>query len=134
MATSGDGRAEEVSRRDSFGGLPSELGQDLPDAPRRPKCDDPAVAAAVIVNQQDHRDAIFGKHDGKAALNARSATTKTFKGLDWGAWFAGGEETLSFVDPPATKKRPTLKTPPSAGPKARDSAVRAAPRKKVSKD
>ena len=140
MATSGDGRAEEGSRRDSLGGLPRELGQDLPDAPPRTKCDNPAVAITVVASEQKHRDAVFKSPDVNAARDARAETTKTIKGLDWSKWLGEGEETLGFTDPPASKKRPTAKTPPSAGPKARDSARRAAPRQygksppKVSED
>ena len=127
MNTSGDGRAEE-SRRDSLGRLPRDLGQDLPDAPPRTKCDNPAVAITVKVSQQKHRDAIFKSPSSQAASNARAETTKTFKGVDWSDYVRGGDETLGIVDAPPTKKRPTAKTPPVAGPKARDSARQAAPR------
>ena len=37
MNTSGDGRAEEGSRRDSFGGLPKELSQELVYQPEKMK-------------------------------------------------------------------------------------------------
>lgn len=132
-------RADDKSRRrDSLGGLPGELGQVLPEAP--PKCDDPKVAVAVLDSEQKHRDAVFESPDVHAARDARAETTKTIKGLDWSKWLGEGEETLGFRDPPASKKRPTAKTPPSAGPKARDSARRAArrpygkPPPKVGKD
>ncbi len=120
-------RADDKSRRrGSLEGLPKDLGQDLPKP--RPKCDDPAVVAAVLNSQRNHRDAVFNSHDGRAARDARVAVTATIASADWSEWFAEGKKTLSFVDPPATKKRPTLKTPPSAGPKARDSGRRGAPR------
>jgi len=139
MNTSGDGRAEE-SRRDSLGGLPRDLGQDLPDAPPQTKYDDPAVEVAVVASEQKHRDAAFKSPGVQAARDARAETTKTFKGVDWSDYVRGGGKTLGIVDAPSTKKRPTAKTPPSAGPKARDSARRAAPRRygksppKVSED
>ena len=139
MNTSGDGRAEE-SRRDSLGGLPRDLGQDLPDAPPRTKHDNPAVAITVIASEQKHRDATFKTPDVPVARDARAATTTTMKSVDWSDYVRGGGKTLGIVDAPSTKKRPTAKTPPSTGPKARDSARRAAPRQygksppKVSKD
>lgn len=132
MDTTSDDNSEYLSDnngaddRDSLGGLSGDLGQVLPDAP--PKCDDPKVAVAVLAYQQGHRDAVFDSHDGRAARKARVAVSATIAGADWSEWLAGGEKALSFVDPPATKKRPTAKTPPSAGPKARDSARRAASR------
>ena len=144
MNTSGDGRAEEGSRRDSFGRVPRDLGQDLPDpepeAPPRTKCDNPAVAITVVASEQKHRDATFKSPGVQAARDARAETTKTFKGVDWSDYVRGGGKTLGIVDAPSTKKRPTAKTPPSTGPKARDSARRAAPRQygksppKVSED
>ena len=140
MNTSGDGRAEEESRRDSFGRVPRDLGQDLPDAPPRTKHDNPAVAITVIASEQKHRDATFKTPDVPVARDARAATATTMKGLDWSDYVRGGGKTLGIVDAPSTKKRPTAKTPPSTGPKARDSARRAAPRQygksppKVSED
>ena len=128
MATSGDGRAEEESRRDSFGRVPRDLGQDLPEAPPRTKCDNPAVAITVKVSQQKHRDAIFNSPNSQAASNARAATTKTFKGVDWSDYLQEGDEILGIVDAPPTKKRPTAKTPPPTGPQDRDSGRRAARR------
>ena len=139
MNTSGDGRAEE-SRRDSLGGLPRDLGQDLPDAQPRTKYDNPAVAITVVASEQKHRDATFKTPDVPVARDARAATATTMKGLDWSDYVRGGGKTLDIVDAPSTKKRPTAKTPPSTGPKARDSARRAAPRQygksppKVSED
>ena len=139
MATSGDGRVEE-SRRDSFGALPGDLGQGLPEAPPRPKYDDPAVAVKVLDSERKHLDATFKSPGVHAARDARAATTETFKGVDWSGYVQEGDEILGIVDAPPTKKRPTAKTPPPAGPKARDSARRAAPRQygksppKVSKD
>ena len=122
-------RADDKSRRrGSLEGLPKDLGQDLPEAPPRTKCDNPAVAITVKVSQQKHRDAIFNSPNSQAASNARAATTKTFKGVDWSDYLQEGDEILGIVDAPPTKKRPTAKTPPVAGPKARDSARRAAPR------
>ena len=140
MSTSGDGRAEEGSRRDSLGGLPRDLGQDLPDAPPRTEYDNPAVAITVVSSEQKHRDATFKSPGVHAARDARAATTTTMKGVDWSGYVRGGGNTLGIVDAPSTKKRPTAKTPPSTGPKARDSARRAAPRQygksppKVSED
>ena len=140
MNTSGDGRAEQSSRRDSFVALPRDLGQDLPDAQPRTKYDNPAVAITVVASEQKHRDAAFKSPGVQAARDARAETTKTFKGVDWSDYVRGGGKTLGIVDAPSTKKRPTAKTPPSAGPKARDSARRAAPRRygksppKVSED
>ena len=104
MNTSGDGRAEE-SRRDSLGGLPRDLGQDLPDAQPRTKYDNPAVAITVKVSEQKHRDATFKSPDVQAARDARAATTTTFKGVDWSDYVRGGGETLGIVDAPSTKKR-----------------------------
>ena len=104
----GDNRADHKSgRRDSLGGLSGDLGQVLPDAP--PKCDDPKVAVAVLASQQNHRDAVFNSHDGRAARDARVAVSATIAGADWSEWLAGGEKALSFVDPPATKKRPRIR-------------------------
>ena len=75
MDSSGDGRAEEVSRRDSFGCVPRDLGQDLPEAPSRTKYDNPAVAVTVKVSEQKHRDATFKSPGVHAARDARAATT-----------------------------------------------------------
>ena len=105
MNTSGDGRAEEVSRRDSLGGLPRDLGQDLPDAPPRTKHDNPAVAITVIASEQKHRDATFKTPDVPVARDARAATATTMKGLDWSDYVRGGGKTLDIVDAPSTKKR-----------------------------
>ena len=116
---------DEPRRRDSFGGLQKELGQGLPDASRRPKCNDPAVAVAVLDSEQKHLDAVFDSHDVRAADNALAATKTTIRSLDWSEWFGGGEETLGFRDPAPTKKRPTAKTPPPTGPQDRDSGRRA---------
>ena len=129
MDSFGVGRAED-SRRDSLGLVPRDLGQDLPraEAPPRTKYDNPAVAVTVKVSQQKHRDAIFNSPNSKAASNARAETTKTFKGVDWSDYVQEGDEILGIVDAPPTKKRPAAKTPPVAGPKARDSARRAASR------
>ena len=121
-----NGANDTSRRRDSFGGIQNDLGQVLPKP--RPKCDDPAVAAAVLASQRSHRGAVFYSHDGRAARDARVAATATIVGVDWSEWLAEGKKALGFVDPPATKKRPTLKTPPPAGPKARDSGRRGAPR------
>ena len=104
MNTSGDGRAEE-SRRDSLGGLPRDLGQDLPDAQPRTKYDNPAVAITVVASEQKHRDAAFKSPDVHAASDARAETTKTFKGVDWSDYVRGGGKTLDIVDAPSTKKR-----------------------------
>ena len=125
--TDDNNRADDKSRRrNSLEGLPKDLGQDLPKP--RPKYDDPAVAATVLESQRNHRSAVFHSHDRRAARDARVAARATIAGVDWSEWFAEGKKALGFVDPPATKKRPTLKTPPSAGPKARDSGRRGAPR------
>ena len=123
--TDDNNRADDKSRRrDSLEGLPKDLGQVLPE----PRPNDPAVAAAVLASQRSHRGAVFDSHDRRAARDARLAATATIAGVDWSEWFAEGKKALGFVDPPATKKRPTLKTPPPAGPKARDSGRRGAPR------
>ena len=132
MNTSGDGRAEEDSRRDSFGRVPRDLGQDLPEpgpeAPPRTKCDNPAVAITVVASEQKHRDAAFKSPNRQAARDARAATTTTFKGVDWSDYVRGGGKTLGIVDAPPTRKRPTAKTPPPTGPQDRDSGRRAARR------
>ena len=76
MDSSGVGRAEEGSRRDSFGRIPRDLGQDLPEAPPRTKYDNPAVAITVIASEQKHRDATFKSPGVHAARDARAATRK----------------------------------------------------------
>ena len=97
MNTSGDGRAEE-SRRDSLGGLPRDLGQDLPDTAPRPKYDDPGVALAVLDSERTHLDAVFKNPNRRAARNARAATTETIKGFDWTDYSREGDEILGIVD------------------------------------
>ena len=82
MATSGDGRAEESSRRDSFGALPRELGQDLPAAPR-PKYDDPAVAVTVLDSERTHLDAVFNSPNRQAARDARAASLLVTRIFCW---------------------------------------------------
>ncbi len=116
MDSSGVGRAEEGSRRDSFGRIPRDLGQDLPEAPPRTKYDNPAVAITVIASEQKHRDATFKSPGVHAARDARAATTTTMKGVDWGDYVRGGGETLGIVDAPPSKKRLDAGIPaPSAG-------------------
>ena len=128
MATSGAGRAEEGSRRDSLGEPPRDLGQGLLEAAPRPKYDDPGVAVAVLDSEQKHLDAVFKNPNRKAARDARAATTETMKGFDWSGYVQEGDEILGIVDAPPTKKRPTAKTPPPTGPQDRDSGRRAARR------
>ena len=66
-----NGANDTSRRRDSFGGIQNDLGQVLPKP--RPKCDDPAVAAAVLASQQNHRSAVFHSRDRRAARDARVA-------------------------------------------------------------
>ena len=66
-----NGADDKSRRRDSLEGFPKDLGQDLPKP--RPKCDDPAVAAAVLASQQNHRSAVFHSRDRRAARDARVA-------------------------------------------------------------
>ena len=81
MATSGAGRAEEGSRRDSLGEPPRDLGQGLLETAPRPKYDDPGVAVTVLTSERKHLDAVFKNPNRKAARDARAATTETMKGL-----------------------------------------------------
>ena len=74
-----NGANDTSRRRDSFGGIQNDLGQVLPKP--RPKCDDPAVAAAVLDSQRNHRSAVFVSHDRRAARDARRAATATIAGV-----------------------------------------------------
>ena len=139
MDTTGDDHnngADSESRRDSFGGLQNDLGQVLPKAPR-PKFDDPAVAAAVLASQRDHRDAVFNSHDGRAARDARVAATATIASADWSEWFAEGKKILGFVDLPPTKPRKKkyaqVRTPPKPKPAGQPATPRGSDTKKKQK-
>ena len=91
-----NGADDKSRRRDSFGGIKKDLGQVLPQP--RPKCDDPAVAAAVLDSQRNHRSAVFVSHDRRAARDARLAATATIAGVDWQRKFSIlGESALSRI-------------------------------------
>ena len=135
--TDDSNRADDKSRRlDSLEGLPKDLGQDLPKP--RPKCDDPAVVAAVLNSQRNHRDAVFNSHDGRAARDARVAVTATIASADWSEWFAEGKKTLGFVDLPPTKPRKKkyaqVRTPPKPKPAGEPATPRGSDTKKKHRD
>ena len=130
-----NGANDTSRRRDSFGGIQNDLGQVLPKL--RPKCDDPAVAAAVLDSQRNHRSAVFVSHDRRAARDARLAATATIAGVDWSEWLAEGKKTLGFVDLPPTKPRKKkyaqVRTPPKPKPAGQPATPRGSDTKKKQK-
>ena len=131
-----NGANDTSRRRDSFGGIQNDLGQVLPKP--RPKCDDPAVAAAVLDSPRNHRSAVFHSHDRRAARDARRAATATIAGVDWSEWLAEGKKTLGFVDLPATKPRKKkyaqVRTPPKPKPAGQPATPRGSDTKKKLRD
>ena len=131
-----NGANDTSRRRDSFGGIQNDLGQVLPKP--RPKCDDPAVAAAVLDSQRNHRSAVFVSHDRRAARDARRAATATIAGVDWSEWLAEGKKTLGFVDLPPTKPRKKkyaqVRTPPKPKPAGEPATPRGSDTKKKHRD
>ena len=131
-----NGANDTSRRRDSFGGIQNDLGQVLPKP--RPKCDDPAVAAAVLASQQNHRSAVFHSRDRRAARDARLAATATIAGVDWSEWLAEGKKTLGFVDLPPTKPRKKkyaqVRTPPKPKPAGQPATPRGSDTKKKHRD
>ena len=126
-----DRAVDKSRRRDSFGGLPNDLGQVLPKP--RPKCDDPAVAAAVLDSQRNHRSAVFVSHDRRAARDARLAATATIAGVDWSEWLAEGKKTLGFVKSGA-RKFAEVRTPPKPKPAGQPETPRESATKKKHRD
>ena len=129
-----NGADDKSRRRDSFGGIQNDLGQVLPKP--RPKCDDPAVAAAVLDSQRNHRSAVFVSHDRRAARDARLAATAVIAGVDWSEWLAEGKKTLGFVDLPPTRKKKyaQVRTPPKPKPAGQPATPRGSDTKKKHRD
>ena len=126
-----NGADDKSRRRDSFGGIKKDLGQVLPQP--RPKCDDPAVAAAVLDSQRNHRSAVFVSHDRRAARDARLAATATIAGVDWSEWLAEGKKTLGFVKSGA-RKFAEVRTPPKPKPASQPATPRGSDTKKKHRD